>query len=154
MAALTESVNRPYRTKGDALTTMLAPLVGFGGGAYTVLKGSILFADASVAAGYFRPVNAAPAAGDVFGGIALDRFSINNAGQTNGSASVTVATDGYWGFVKGAITQADVGKIAYAGNNDNDISLTNTGLPLGNIVLVDGTHAWVDITGYTFVAKA
>lgn len=154
MAVLTASKSRPYRLAHGPLATMELPLAGytnFGAGtlAHTVYKGSLVVCDVSDTDGYFRAcpdgatVNSA--AGDIFGGIALDKVEVGAADAADGSKVVTVARNGVWGFAKGAIAQTDVGAAAYAADDDT-ISLTSTNnYWCGYIEEVDATYVWVNI---------
>ena len=151
MTVLTKNKNRPYRLAHGPLSTMELPLAGytnFGAGtlAHTVYKGSIVICDVSDTDGYFRAAPAAgSAAGDIFGGIAIEKAAVGAADLADGSVVVSVARNGVWGFAKGAVVQTDIGAPAYA-EDDDVVGVTSTNnYWIGTVVEVDDTYVWVDI---------
>ncbi|MGH9158207.1 MAG: hypothetical protein ACRD1K_20755 [Acidimicrobiales bacterium] len=116
-------------------------------GVEEIYIGSILVSDVSVSDGYFRaqPV-ATVAAGDIFGGVSLERVSVLT-GEAAGARVVTVAKDGVVGFAVGSLAITDIGAAAYSVDDDGGITVTSTNNQwVGYIVDVDATYVWVDIT--------
>lgn len=154
MAVLSASVQRPVRLVHGELGTYELPLAGytnFGGGstAHKVYKGSVVVCDVSDTDGYFRacPLSSSInlAAGDIFGGVALEEVSVTSDDTADGSKHVTVAADGVWGFAVGSLAVTDIGAPAYA-SDDQTITTTDTNnLWVGYIVDKDSTYIWVDI---------
>jgi hypothetical protein len=133
---------------------MALPLAGytnFSGGStgFTVYKGAIVVCDVSDTDGYFRDALATAttnaAAGDIFGGIALEKQTVTSADTADGSKKITVARNGIWGFPSiGAIT--DVGAAAYATEDGTISTASATNFWVGRIVAWDATYVWVDIS--------
>ncbi|RMD64632.1 hypothetical protein D6833_04170 [Candidatus Parcubacteria bacterium] len=155
MAVLTANKNRPVRLPAGGITTRLLPLAGytnFGAGntAHTVYKGSLVMCDVSDTDGYFRAVpdtSVTPAAaGDIFGGIALEKQEVTSGDTADGSKKVTVAVDGVWGFPVGSIAITDIGAPAYASDDDTITTTATNNLWVGTIVDRDATYVWVDIS--------
>jgi predicted RecA/RadA family phage recombinase len=155
MAVLTANVQRPVRIPPGGLFTHEVPLAGytnFGAGtiAHAVYKGSIVVCDVSDTDGYGRAaplsssVNAA--SGDLFLGVAAEYVSVTSADTADGSKKVLVYRNGVWGFPKGSVAQTDIGAAAYA-SDDQTITTTSTNnFFVGDIVEVDATYVWVDIS--------
>ena len=155
MAVLTNDAQWPKKSPPGGLFTAEVRLAGytnFGGGstAHTVYHGSIVVCDVSDTDGYFRAapltssVNAA--SGDIFGGVSAERVSVTSDDTADGSKLCTVYRNGVWGFAKGSIAITDVGAPAYA-SDDQTITTTSTNnFWVGDIVDVDSTYVWVDIT--------
>jgi hypothetical protein len=156
MAVLTASKMRPYRLPAGGLTTRKLKLAGytnFGAGttAHTVYKGSIVVSDVSDTDGYFRAApltsSVAAVAGDVIGGIALEKVEVTSADLADGSKEVTVAVTGVWGFPKGGLAVTDIGSAIYTSDDGETVTATSTdNWWIGYLVDVDATYAWVDIS--------
>lgn len=153
MTALSNDAQRPVKLPPGGLRTVKVPLAGYtnyGGGntGYSVYKGSILMCDVTDTDGYFAPKAANAAAGDIFGGIAVEGQVVDASTLADGSVECSVLASGVVGFPKGALAQTDIGAIAYA-SDDNTITTTNTNnLPIGIIERVDDVYAWVRIDDY------
>jgi hypothetical protein len=154
MAVLTKNVQRPVRLPSNGLSTAVLKLAGytnFGAGtlAHTVYKGSLVICDVSDTDGYFRAAplssSTAAAAGDIFGGIALERQNVTVDDAADGSKSVTVARNGVWGFAKGNLAITDIGTNAYASDDDTITTTTSNNFWVGKIEDVDDTYVWVNI---------
>lgn len=154
MAVLSANKSRPYRLAHGDLATMQLPLAGytnFGAGTlpHTVYKGSVVVCDVSDTDGYFRacPLSSSVnlAAGDIFGGIAIERQDVGAADLADGAVKVTVARNGVWGFAKGSLAQTDIGAAAYASDDDTITTTSTNNLWIGYIEEVDATYVWVNI---------
>lgn len=155
MAVMTSSVTRPVRSPVGGVAHRALPLAGytnFGGGstAHSVYKGSVVCCDVSDTDGYFRacPLSSSVnlAAGDIFGGVAVEEQNVTSSNTDDGSVKVTVAINGVWGFAVGSLAITDIGAPAYA-SDDQTITTTSTNnLWVGTIIDVDSTYVWVDIT--------
>jgi hypothetical protein len=154
MAVLTYDIQLPHRGV-DPRRFVKLPLAGytnFGAGsvAHTVYHGSVVVCDVSDTDGYFRacPAGATTnsAAGDIFGGIALERVDVTSSNTADGSKEVTVARDGVWGFAKGSVAQTDVGAAIYASDDQTVTTTSTNNFWIGYLVEVDSTYAWVDIS--------
>jgi len=155
MAVLSAAKTRPHRLPPGGLYTIQVPLAGytnFGAGTLTheVYKGSVMVCDVSDTDGYFRacPLSSSVnlAAGDIFGGIALEDMSVTSSDTADGSKKVSVAINGIWGFPVGSLAQTDVGAAIYASDDDTVTTTSTNNLWIGHLVEVDDTYAWVDIT--------
>lgn len=155
MAVMTASVTRPVRSPVGGVETAALPLAGytnFGSGntAHTVYKGSIVVCDVSDTDGYFRacPLGSSvnSAAGDIFGGVAIEKQSVTSSHTSDGSLMVTVARDGVWGFPVGSLAITDVGAAAYASDDQTISTTSSNNYWCGYIVDVDSTYVWVDIS--------
>lgn len=154
MAVLTQNVQRPVRLPPGGIMTDRIDLAGytnFGAGdvAHEVYSGSLMVSDVSDTDGYFRAVpdtsSVNMAAGDIFGGVSMERQSVTSSNTADGSKKCLVARDGVWGFAKGSLAKTDIGAAAYA-TDDNTISTTSTNaLWCGYIEDVDETYVWVNI---------
>ena len=144
--AISANTQRPYRLRHGNISTLAVPMKG--ATAHTIYHGSIVISKTATI-GYFEKCAAAgSAATDVFGGIALERQDMTAAGA-NGDIWVTIATNGTFGFPKGAIAQTDVGKKAYA-SDDGTVTTTSAGnYAIGYIEEVDSTYAWINIEKYS-----
>lgn len=154
MAVLTNNKQRPYKLAHGDLQTDLLPMAGytnFGAGnlAHTIYKGSLVVCDVSDTDGYFRAVpltsSVNMAAGDIFGGIALERQDVGSGDLADGSKKVTVARNGLWPFAKGTIAQTDIGAPVYASDDDTATLVATNNLWIGYIEEVDTTYVWVNI---------
>lgn len=154
MAVLTANKNRPVRLPVGGVATRTLKLAGytnFGGGSteHTVYKGSIVVCDVSDTDGYFRacPLSSSvnSAAGDIFGGVALEKQNVTSADTGDGSKEITVAVDGIWGFAVGSLAITDIGAPAYASDDDTISTTSTNNYWCGYIVDVDSTYVWVDI---------
>lgn len=154
MAVLTADKIRPVRIPPGGLATAELPLAGYTNftstaSEHAVYKGSIVVCDVSDTDGYFRAapltssVNAA--AGDLFGGVALEYVKVTSADTADGSKKVTVARNGVWGFAKGSLAQTDVGATVYASDDTTVASATANNFRVGILEEVDATYAWVNI---------
>lgn len=154
MAVLTANKQRPCLLPSGGLTTRSLRLAGYTNftstaSEHTVYKGSIVICDVSDTDGYFRAapltssVNAA--AGDIFGGVALEKVKVTSTDLADGSKKVTVAVDGVWGFPVGSVAITDVGAAAYASDDATVVTATTNNFWVGRIVDVDATYVWVDI---------
>jgi hypothetical protein len=130
----------------------LAGYTNFGGGntEHTVYKGSVVMSDVSDTDGYYRACpssgTTALAAGDIFGGVALEKVKVSSNDSEDGAKKVTVAVNGEWGYAKGSITITDIGAPAYASDDDTVTTTSSDNLWIGTIVDVDDTYVWVDIS--------
>ncbi len=151
MAVLTAAKLRPSRLLDGDLAPYRLPLAGytnFGAGntAHTVWKGSVVICDVSDTDGYFRAAPAAgSAAGDIFGGIALETVPVTSNDLADGAKYVSVASNGLWGFAKGSLAQTDIGAPAYASDDDTITTTSTNNYWVGYIVEVDATYVWVAI---------
>jgi hypothetical protein len=155
MTVLSASKQRPVRLPADGLTTAELKLAGytnFGAGslAHTVYKGSVVVCDVSDTDGYFRACPASSsvnaASGDIFGGIAAEQIAVGSADAADGSKLLTVYRNGVWGFAKGSVAITDIGAAAYASDDDTITTTSTNNFFIGDIVDVDGTYVWVDIS--------
>jgi hypothetical protein len=155
MAVLSADKTRPVRIPPGGLTFRTLKLAGytnFGAGtlAHTVYKGSVVVCDVSDTDGYFRacPLSSSVnlAAGDIFGGIAIEQVAVGSADAADGSKEVTVAVNGEWGFAVGALAITDLGAPAYASDDDTITTTSTNNLWVGTIVDVDATYVWIDIS--------
>ena len=154
MTVLSANKARPYRLAQGELKTMEIPLAGytnFGSGSTTheVYKGSGMVCDVSDTDGYFRacPSGATvnSAAGDIFGGISLERKSVTSSDTGDGSVVCTVARNGVWGFAKGSLAVTDIGAAAYLSDDDTISTTSTNNYWCGYIEEVDDTYVWVNI---------
>jgi len=154
MAILSANKQRPVMSPVGGVGTFRVKLAGytnFGGGSteHTVYKGSIVVCDVSDTDGYFRacPLSSSvnSAAGDIFGGIALEKQAVTSADTADGSVECTVARDGIWGFAVGSLAITDIGAPAYASDDDTISTTATNNYGCGIIVDVDDTYVWVDI---------
>lgn len=154
MAVLTANKQRPVRLPPGGLATAVVKLAGYTNftstaSAHAVYKGSIVICDVSDTDGYFRAapltssVNAA--AGDVFGGIALEKVNVTSSDTADGSKLVTVARNGVWGFPVGSVAITDIGAAAYASDDATITTATANNFWVGHIEDVDATYVWVNI---------
>jgi len=163
MAVLTANMQRPVKPISAGVSTRALPLAGytnFGGGntAHTVYHGSMLVSDVSDTDGYFRAVPLTSgtnmAAGDIFGGVAMEKQSVTSTNTADGSVLVTAARNGVWGFAVGSLAQTDIGAAAYA-TDDQTISTTSSNnLWVGYIEGVDATYVWVNIAPAFLMANS
>lgn len=151
MSALTTNVQRPCRVPPGGLRIEKVKLAGYtnrgaGNVSFTVYKGAVLMCDVSDTDGYFGPKDTAAASGDIFGGIAIEQQRVTSSDTADGSVECSVAANGVWGFPKGSLSITDLGAVVYA-STDNDVTTTSTdNLPIGILVDVDSTYAWVEIS--------
>jgi hypothetical protein len=151
MTVLSASKQRPIRlAQGDLKTAVLklAGYTNFGAGTlpHTVYKGSLVVCDVDDTDGYFRAAGALTyAAGDVFGGMALEEVAVTSADLADGSKKVTVARNGVIGFAKGGLAITDIGAAAYASDDDTITTTSTNNLWVGYIEDVDDTYVWVNI---------
>lgn len=154
MAVLTADKIRPYKLAHGDLVTQEVPLAGytnFSGGntEHTVYKGSGVVCDVSDTDGYFRacPLGSSvnSAAGDIFGGIAMEQQKVTSSDTADGSVVVTVARNGLWGFAKGSLAQTDIGAAAYLSDDDTISTTSTSNYWCGYIEEVDATYVWVNI---------
>lgn len=153
MADLTANRQRPYSGMTPAKCRRL-PLAGYtaygaGNTAFTVYKGALVACDVSDTDGYYANADSAVTwvAGDIFGGVALERVDVTSSHTANGSLYITVATDGVWGFPVASIAQTDIGAPCYV-VDDGQVPQTSStdALWIGTIVGVDATYVYVDIS--------
>ena len=142
MAVLSANKQRPYKLAHGNLTKEALPLAGytnFAGGstAHTVYNGSIVMCDISDTDGYYRAMplssSTAAAAGDIFGGVAIEKQEVTSANTGDGSVECSVARNGWWGFAKGSLAITDVGTAAYASDDDTITTVTTNNLWVGYI---------------------
>lgn len=154
MAVLSANKSRPYRLAHGELSTAELPLSGYtnfssGNTAHTVYKGSGVVCDVSDTDGYFRACPLASsvnsAAGDLFGGIAIEKAQVTSADLADGSVRVSVARNGVWGFAKGGLAQTDIGAAAYLSDDDTISTTSTNNYWCGYIEEVDDTYVWVNI---------
>lgn len=154
MAVLSADKNRPYKLMHGELVTMELGLTGytnFGGGTteHTVYKGSGMVCDVSEADGYFRacPLGSSvnSAAGDIFGGIAIEQAKVTATDLADGLVKVSVARNGLWGFPKGSLAITDIGAPAYLSDDDTISTTSTNNYWCGYIEDVDDTYVWVNI---------
>lgn len=154
MAVLSASKQRPVRLDHGEMKTRMLPLAGytnFGGGstAHTVYKGSIVICDVSDTDGYYRacPLSSSTnlAAGDVFGGIAIEEQAVTSDDTADGAVEVAVAINGVWAFAVGSIAATDIGAAAYASDDDTITTTSTNNIVIGVIVGVDASYVYVDI---------
>lgn len=154
MAVLSASKSRPVKLAHGELTFMSIPLAGYtnfaaGTVEHTVYKGSALICDVSDTDGYFRacPLSSsvAGAAGDVFGGIAMERVKVTSADLADGSKEVTVCRNGVWGFAVGSLAITDIGAPAFLSDDDTITTTSTNNYHCGYIEGVDATYVWVNI---------
>ncbi len=91
--------------------------------------------------GYLEP--AAAEAGALFGGIAYE--GVSNVGGVDGAAEVRILREGLFKVKSVGLTQADVGKTAYA-SDDETVSATDAGneIAAGTIEVVESaTVCWI-----------
>lgn len=155
MANMTADVQRRYRVPSGGLNFRQLPLAGYtnfesGSTEFTVYKGGLVFCDVSDTDGYFRPVDSAVAATttDVFGGVAMEKVAVTSDHTSDGSKTVSVATNGEWAFALGSLAVTDVGAVAYASDDQTITTDANDTLAVGLIVGVDASYVWVDITDF------
>ena len=143
MVVLTANIHRPVRLPVGGVALAELQLAGIDEEIYI---GSILASDVSANDGYFRAlVSGTAAAGDIFGGVSLERISVVS-GDADGDKVVSVARDGAWGFAVGSLAITDIGAAAYA-SDDNVITTTSSNNQwVGYIVDADATFVWVDIS--------
>lgn len=153
MAVLTVNRDRPHRNVTKAPRTV--PLAGYtnfasGSTAHTVYKGSVVVSDVSDTDGYARacPLCSTTnmASGDVFEGIAVERVDVTSSDTADGAKTASVYIDGEWAFPVGALAITDQGAAIYATDDDNVSSTSSNNLWIGQLVDVDATYAWVDIS--------
>ena len=151
MAILTANVQRPVKIPAGGLSWQEQLLVGVTtfGAAHTAYSGSLLVTRAANGPGYFKAIPLASgtnsAAGDVFGGVAMERVDVLATDLADGAKKILAARNGIWAFPVGAVTQANVGAPAYA-SDDQTITVTSaTNYWVGTIVGVDATYVYVDI---------
>lgn len=123
---------------------------------YFLDTGKTFYANALVAlfGGYLRPCTGAP--GEKVVGVAelvVDEsvVSAGSAGATTPVTKIAVKT-GIFGFAIGgtsdAVTQADVGRKVYAIDDTTIGKLSTGGRPVAGMLMeVEGTTAWVNVTG-------
>ncbi len=154
MAVLTKDKSRAVRLVNGPLHTMELPLAGytnFGGGSeeHTVYKGSGVICDVSDTDGYFRacPLGSSvnSAAGDIFGGIAIEQAKVKAANTGDGDVKVTVARDGVFAFAKGSLAQTDIGAPVYLSDDDTLSTTSSNNYWCGILEEVDAVYAWVNI---------
>lgn len=143
MAVLTNNIHRPVRLPVGGVAFEALQLAGIDEEIYI---GSILLSDVSANDGYFRalPVGTA-AAGDIFGGISLERISVVSA-DADGDKSASAARDGVWGFAVGSLAITDIGAAAYATDDDTITTTSTNNQWVGYIVDADATFVYVDIS--------
>ncbi len=127
--ALTANKNVPQKASNLILRKIAATEEIFRG-AITKLVG-----------GYLEPASAE--AGALFGGIAYE--GVSNAGGADGAEETRVLVEGLFKFKSVGLGQADVGKTAYA-SDDETVSATDAGneIPVGSIEVVESaTVCWV-----------
>lgn len=152
MTSITSDIQRPVRDlRPGAISGRLLAGATAMSGAHKVYHGSLLVSDVSVAAGYFRAcpdtssVNLTTS--DIFGGIAMEAQSVAADDLANGLKQCSAAVNGIWGFAKGGLTVADIGKAIYA-TDDGTLSVTSTNaLWIGYLEELDATYAWINIEG-------
>lgn len=155
MTVLSANKQRPVKSPVGGLLTAEVRLAGytnFGAGtlAHTVYKGSLVICDVSDTDGYFRACPASSsvnaASGDIFGGVAAERVDVGSADAADGSKLCQVYRNGVWGFAKGSIAITDIGAPAYASDDDTITTTSTNNYFVGDIVDVDDTYVWVDIS--------
>ena len=143
MAVLTNNIHRPVRLPVGGVAFEELQLAGIDEEIYI---GSILLSDVGSNDGYFRALpDATAAAGDIFGGISLERISVVSA-DADGDKVVSAARDGVWGFAVGSLARGDVGSPAYASDDDTITTTASNNQWVGTIVDVDATFVYVDIS--------
>jgi len=150
MANMTVSTSRPHKGVSKYWNYGLVGYTDYQSGstAYTVYKGAIVMMDVSDVDGYAQPLQSGitVASGDVFLGVALEEVSVASSDTSQADKDVLLARDGVWGFAKGSLAVTDIGDVAYA-SDDCTITTTDTNnLWVGQIVDVDDTYVWVDIS--------
>lgn len=155
MTVLSANKQRPIRLPAGGISTRSLGLAGYtnysgGSTEHTVYSGSVVWCDVSDTDGYF---SAAPdlsstnaAAGDIFGGVALEKQKVEAADTGDGSVEATVAVNGVWGFPVGSVAITDLGAAAYASDDATVTTTTTNNLWIGTFVDRDATYAWVDIS--------
>lgn len=156
MTALTKNKDRPVRIPPGGLRTEKFGLTGYtdysgGSTAFTVYKGAVVIIDVSDADGYAAPMAVNAASGDMFAGIAAERQDVTSADTGNGSVALTVYTNGIWGFPVASLAITDVGAVIYASDTDALTSSSSNAIPVGRLIDVDATYAWVDISTHWMV---
>ncbi len=154
MTVLSANKQRTPRLPAGGITTAELKLAGytnFGAGnlTHTVYKGSLVVCDVSDTDGYFRAVpltsSVNMAAGDISGGVALEKVDVGAADLADGSKKVTVARNGVWPFAVGSVAITDIGAPAYASDDDTITTVATNNLWVGIIEDVDATYVWVNI---------
>ncbi len=152
MAILTQNVQRPVRIPAGGLSWISQPVLGYTtfGNIHSIYSGSLLVSRAANGPGYFKAIPLASgtnaAAGDVFGGIAVERVDIASTDTVDGAKQVLAARNGIWAFPVGGVTQANVGSPAYASDDQTITATAGNNYWVGTIVGVDATYVYVDIT--------
>jgi|SRR3990172_10454457 len=163
MAVLSANKQRPARLAHGNLAyekLKLAGYTNFGAGnlEHTVYKGSLLVCDVSDTDGYFRAVpstaSVAMAAGDIFGGIAVEKQEVKASNLADGAVEVTVARNGVWGFAAGSLAITDIGAAAYASDDDTITTTSTNNLWVGYIEDVADGYVWVNIEPAFLMANA
>jgi hypothetical protein len=156
MTALTKNKDRPVRMPPGGLKTEKIGLTGYtnyGGGStvFTVYKGAVVIIDVSDADGYGAPMAVSAASGDMFAGIAAEKQEVGSGDAADGSVALTVYLNGIWGFPKASLAITDIGAVIYATDTDAVTTTSTNAIPIGRLVDVDDTYAWVDIENHVFV---
>ena len=143
MAVLTNNKHRSVRLPVGGVAFVELQLAGLDEEIYI---GSIVISDVSANDGYFRalPVGTA-AAGDIFGGVSLERKTIVSA-DADGDKVVSVARDGIWAFAVESLAITDIGAAIYAVDDDGGLTTTSTNNQwVGYLEDVDATFAYLNI---------
>lgn len=156
MTALTKNKDRPVRMPPGGLKTEKLKLAGYtnrgsGNTVFTVYKGAVVVCDVSDTDGYFGPLDFNYAQGDIFGGIAAEKQEVAAADADDGSVELTVYINGIWGFSKASLAITDIGAVIYASDTDAVTTTSTNACPIGRLVDVDDTYAWIDIENHVFV---
>ena len=159
MTALSANANRPVKIPPGGLSTFEVPLAGYtnrgsGNTAFTCYKGAVICCDVSDTDGYFGPKDMNIATGDIFGGIAAEKVAVTANDTGDGSKELTVYRNGIWGFPKASLAITDIGAVIYASDTDAVTTTTSNNLPIGRLVDVDDTYAWIDIENHWMVPAA
>ncbi len=153
MADLSAPVYRPMKDEGGLWEYGLVGYTAYQGGsaAYTVYKGDIAILDVSDVDGYAQKLlyGVAAASGDVFLGIFADTKSVTSADTANGSVKARAWSKGVFGFPKNSITVTDIGAPCYCTDSNIFQTSSSNALWIGEIVDVDDTYVWVDISHAT-----
>ena len=154
MTVLSASKDRPVKSPPGGVHTAVVKLAGYtnfgdGSTAHTVYKGSVVICDVSDTDGYFRACPAGgtvnSAAGDVFGGVAMEKVKVTSSDTGDGSKKCSVARDGIWGFPVGDCAITDIGAAAYASDDATITTASTNNYWCGIIEDVDSTYVWVNI---------
>ena len=150
MANMTVSASRPHKGVSKYMQYGLVNYTDYQSAAkeYYSYKGAIMMIDVSDVDGYAQPLQSGitVASDDVFLGIAIEEVQVETTDTTDGDKKITVARDGVWGFAVGSLAVTDIGDLAYASDDGTITTTTTNNLWVGQIVDVDDTYVWVDIS--------